>query len=58
MPMNVDRVFIQTALDALRKASLTEEQESELCDKLIDLCHIYAPGTFVDNKKFEEDDEY
>lgn len=58
MPMNVDRAFIQTALDALSKASLTEEQESVLCDKLIDLCHIYAPGTFVDHSKFEEDDEY
>lgn len=58
MPLNVTAVFIQKALDALRKASLTEEQEEILCDKLIELCHEYAPGTFVDNKKFEEDDEY
>jgi hypothetical protein len=58
MPMNVDRLFIQTALDALRKASLTEEQELELCDTLVELCHQYAPGTFINNKKFEEDDEY
>lgn len=58
MPLNVTRVFIQQGLDALSKASLTEEQEEILCDKLIELCHDYAPGTFVDNKKFEEDDEY
>ena len=56
MPLNVTRVFIQKGLDALSKASLTEEQEEILCDKLIELCHDYAPGTFIDNKKFEGED--
>lgn len=58
MPLNVTAVLIQKGLDALSRASLTEEQQEVLCDKIVELCHEYAPGTFIDNKKFEEDDEY
>ena len=58
MPLNVTRVLIAKACQALDSASLTEEQEEILSDKLIKLCHEYAPGTFINDKKFEEDDEY
>lgn len=46
MPMNVTRVFIDAALEALENADLTEEQEEELCDELVDLVKKYSPGTF------------
>lgn len=54
MPMNVTRVFIDAALEALEDADLTEEQEEELCDILVELCMKYAPGTFVDHSNKDE----
>ena len=54
MPMNVTRVFIDEALNALEDADLTEEQEEELCDVLVDLCMKYAPGTFIDHSNKED----
>ena len=52
--MNITRVFIDEALKALRDADLTEEQEEELCDVLVDLCMKYAPGTFIDHSNEED----
>lgn len=55
MPMNVTRVFIDKALEALWRAKLTKEQEEELCDALVDLLMKYAPGTFLKDEEDEVD---
>ena len=52
--MNITRVFIEEALNALENADLTEEQEEELCDTLVELCMKYAPGTFIDHSNKED----
>ena len=53
MGIDVTVVFIQTALGALNDNiwRVTEQQREEMCDKLIEMCKEYAPGTF---KKREE----
>lgn len=53
MPLNVTRVFIKKAAEALVDARLEYDEEEALCDALIELCEKYAPGTF----KSEENEE-
>lgn len=46
MPLNLDRVFIAAALKALKNVNLDQEKEKRLCEKLIELCNEFVPGTF------------
>ena len=52
MPMDMDVVFTRTALDALRDnmLHLNKKQQKKLCNELIKLCEVYAPGTFKTKK--------
>lgn len=57
MPLNVEGVFLDTALDALRDCfvNLTQKQQHQLVNRLITLCEKYAPGTFENQTELTEE---
>jgi hypothetical protein len=58
MGLNVTNVFIQRACDALKHNlhKLEDDDREDLCDKLVNLCMKYAPGTFVDETEDKSED--
>ena len=59
MGLDVTAVFIQEALSALRRNmwEITDQEREDLCDKLVDLCKVYAPNTFQSVGDQEESED-